>query len=235
MKKIGVIGAMDVEVRTLHNAMTSVRVNARAGIEFCEGVLAGAEAVVARCGIGKVNAAVCAQILIDSFNVSAVINTGIAGAISPKLRPLDIVLSADAVYHDFDVTDFGYPPLAIPGMNSVFKADERLILAAENAASQLNPRPAIHKGRIATGDIFVASGEAKARIQRLCAPLCVEMEGAAIAHVCAVNGVPFVIIRSISDMADDTGGSDYVFNEQSAAETSASLVIAMCAGVGGRE
>jgi adenosylhomocysteine nucleosidase len=216
---------MDVEVRTLKDAMASVRVEKRAGIEFCDGILAGRAAVVARCGIGKVNAALCAQILADVFGVSRVVNTGIAGAISPKLRPGDIVLSTDAVYHDFDVTGFGYPPTTIPDCESVFRADEGLIALAERAATKLGA--AVYRGRIATGDVFVASRETKRRIAELCDPLCVEMEGAAVAHVCRANGVPFVIIRCISDMADDSGGAEYSFNEKSAAETSARLVIGM--------
>ena len=227
MAKTGIIGAMDVEIRYLKDAMTKTSVKTRAGLEFLEGCLRGQDVVLARCGIGKVNAALCAQALIDAFDIARVINTGIAGAISDKLRPCDIVFSTDAVYHDFDVTGFGYAPMEIPGMDSVFKADARLLEIAAQAGASLNLTSVLHMGRIATGDVFVASLKKKREIQALCDPLCVEMEGAAIAHVCRANNTPFVIIRCISDMADDSGHAAYTFNEQAAAENSARLVTRM--------
>jgi adenosylhomocysteine nucleosidase len=227
MAKIGIIGAMDVEVSCLKNAMTTISTKTHAGLEFLEGALCGCDVVLVKCGIGKVNAALCAQALIDVFETVYVINTGIAGAISDKLRPCDIVLSTDAVYHDFDVTGFGYPPLSIPGMNSVFKADSLMLKAALEAAESLGFSRAMHSGRIATGDVFVASRQKKLDIRALCDPLCVEMEGAAIAHVCVTNKTPFLIIRCISDMADDSGHEAYEFNEKTAAETSARLVMKM--------
>jgi adenosylhomocysteine nucleosidase len=227
MAKIGIIGAMDVEVRFLKDAMTKISVKTRAGVEFFEGELRGQDVVLARCGIGKVNAALCAQALIDAFDIARVINTGIAGAISDKMRSCDIVFSSDAVYHDFDVTGFGYAPMAIPGMDSVFQADARMLETAARAGAGLSLSSALHTGRIATGDVFVASRQKKRDIQALCDPLCVEMEGAAIAHVCRANKTPFVIIRCISDMADDSGHKTYAFNEQAAAETSARLVTKM--------
>jgi adenosylhomocysteine nucleosidase len=227
MSKIGIIGAMEIEVLTLKNAMDSCAVSTHAGLEFYEGSMHGCKVIVVRCGIGKVNAAVCAQVLASVFAVTHIINTGIAGAISPELRPLDIVLSTDALYHDFDVTGFGYPPTIIPGMDSVFAADDALLAIAEKAEKTLELTSRVYRGRIATGDVFVASKAKKTDIQKLCSPLCVEMEGAAIAHVARSNSIPFVIIRSISDMADDSGNKDYTFNEKQAAETSARLVIGM--------
>jgi adenosylhomocysteine nucleosidase len=227
MIKIGIIGAMEIEVLKLKNAMESLVISKYAGLEFYEGSLQGCEVIVVRCGIGKVNAAICTQLLASVFNVTHIINTGIAGAIFQKLRPCDIVLSTDALYHDFDATGFSYPPTVIPGMNSVFEADKALLVVAEQAGQSLKLDSKMCRGRIATGDIFVASKTKKSDIQKLCNPMCVEMEGAAIAHTCYVNDIPFVIIRCISDMADDSGNTDYTFNEKSAAETSPLLVTRM--------
>jgi adenosylhomocysteine nucleosidase len=232
MTKIGIIGAMTVEVAMLKKAMSSASVKSRAGLRFYEGELCGLPVIVVRCGVGKVNAAICAQLLISEYRVTHIINTGIAGAILPELRPLDVVLSTDAVEHDVDVTGFGYPATVIPGMKSVFKADARLLAAAESAGKRLGVKT--RRARIATGDSFIDSAEKKQRIRELCGPACVEMEGAAIAHAAKLNGVPFVIIRSISDMADDSGAADSLFNEKAAAGTSARLVMGALEALGTR-
>jgi adenosylhomocysteine nucleosidase len=237
--KIGIIGAMDIEVALLKKEIKAAQKIAIAGLEFYSGAIAEHQVVLVKSGIGKVNAALCAQLLIREFGATHVINTGIAGAISPELRPLDIVLSTDAVYYDVDVSGFGYPVTVIPGMESVFRADTALIDAAEKACKNVSPEeshsgvtPLRHKskfvrGRIATGDAFIASAEKKARIREICAPVCVEMEGAAIAHACTLNATPFIIIRCISDMADDSGTTDSEFNEKTAADMCARITIGM--------
>jgi adenosylhomocysteine nucleosidase len=181
--------------------------------------------VLVKSGIGKVNAALCAQALIREFGVTHIINTGIAGAISPELKPLDIVLSTDAVYHDVDASGFGYPVTVIPGMESVFVADTALIDEAEKACKNAALPTKFVRGRVSTGDAFIASAEKKAHIREICNPLCVEMEGAAIAHACTLNATPFVIIRCISDMADDSGNADYEFNEKTAADMCARITL----------
>ncbi|NLD46816.1 MAG: 5'-methylthioadenosine/adenosylhomocysteine nucleosidase, partial [Clostridiaceae bacterium] len=198
MKKAGIIGAMKVEITLLLNAM---RVSGEV-IEktigkntFYEGQIAGCNVILVQCGIGKVNAAVSAQILVSVFSVDFIINTGIAGSLSSGLQVLDIVISTDTLYHDFDVTGFGYPDCTIPGMDtSIFLADKHLIELAVKAYQSGGFKQTITTGRIATGDIFVASKNIKNAIIKKCKPLCVEMEGAAVAHTAFLNNIPFVII-----------------------------------------
>ena len=241
MAKIGIIGAMDVEVRMLAGKMTGAdgvgapEKTTIASVTFYDGLLEGVPAVVVKSGIGKVNAALCAQRLILLFGVSHIINTGIAGALAHGLGVLDMVVSTDAIYHDFDVTGFGYHPCVIPQMEkSDFAADEKLVEAASEAFAELEKISGspfsgqkLVAGRVASGDQFISDSAKKDEIRALCNPACVEMEGAAIAHACFLNKVPFVIIRCISDMADDGGESTYSFNEDAAAKMSAELVLKM--------
>jgi adenosylhomocysteine nucleosidase len=227
--KFGIIGAMEVEVDLLKKSLLDTEHVTLGGLDFFSGAFADTPAVVVRSGIGKVNAALCAQLLIRDFGVTHIINTGIAGAISSDLRPLDLVLSTDVVYHDVDLTGFGYPPLTLPGMPTAFVADAGLINDAEKAAASLGSAHKTFRGRIASGDVFVASGVARKKIKTIANPLCVEMEGAAIAHAAMLYQTPFVIIRCISDMADDAGLHTYAFNERDAAELCAHLVIALVA------
>ncbi len=228
MKKAGIIGAMKVEITLLLNAMKGfgeVKEVVIGRNTFYEGNISGISVVLVQCGIGKVNAAISAQILISVFSVDFIINTGIAGSLSDNLKVLDIVISTDTLYHDFDVTGFGYPECTIPGMQtSVFLADKRLIELAVKAYTSGGFNQTIITGRIATGDVFVASKNLKHTITKKCKPLCVEMEGAAIGHTAFLNNIPFVIIRCISDTADEGAVSGDYF-EQKAAEISAYLVI----------
>ncbi|MDR3311915.1 MAG: 5'-methylthioadenosine/adenosylhomocysteine nucleosidase [Spirochaetaceae bacterium] len=224
----GIIGAMHVEVDLLKKALAVSEKQTIAGLEFFSGVLGGISFVVVQSGIGKVNAALCAQILIDRFRVNRIINTGIAGAIAEDLKPLDMVLSTELVYHDVDVSGLGYAPTMIPGMApSIFTADPGLLAAAKTAAQARGDNFRCYSGRIATGDQFIASLERKEAIRKTCAPLCTEMEGAAIAHVASVNRVPFLIIRCISDNADETVGTHYQFNEKAAADLCAYIVVTL--------
>ena len=236
MKKIGIIGAMEVEVQTLASSMTGedgtgdAKLIKLAHLSFYDGMLSGVRAVVVKSGVGKVNAALCAERLISEFGVTHIVNTGIAGAASSSLGVLDIVVSTDAMYHDVDATRFGYKPCEIPQMDTYrFPADKELITAAEKAFAKTDAakKHRLLKGRVASGDQFIASGKTKSRIKELCDPACIEMEGAAIAHTCYVNDVPFVIIRAMSDAADDNGGEAIAFNEKAAAEESAAIVIEM--------
>ncbi len=225
--KIGIIGAMDVEVGLLKAKLESAQTKEAGGLTFVEGLLNKIPVVIVKSGVGKVNAALCTQRLILQMGVTHIINTGIAGAMAKGLRVLDFVISTDALYHDMDATGFGYKITEIPQMKtSAFPADGKMIDAAKQAFDSL-PETKGHKliaGRIATGDQFISNAEIKAKIARDCSPSCVEMEGAAIAHAAYLNSVPFLIIRCMSDMADDSGESTYTFNEQSAAELSAKLV-----------
>lgn len=233
MKKIGIIGAMDSEIAVLRNTMKengSLKQITAGKCTFNEGIISGIPVAVVKSGVGKVNAALCAQRLILQFGADAVINTGIAGAVGGNLRIFDMAVSTDAVYHDMNATEFGYKPTEIPQMEtSAFPADERLVKAAETAFARTNAADGrkIVAGRIASGDQFVAEKSVKNQIKEICAPICVEMEGAAVAHACFVNDVPYVILRCISDMADDTVQATYSFNEDTAAEESSKLVIEM--------
>lgn len=227
MSKLGIIGAMDLEVDALKETMTGVTVVTRAGMDFYDGRLCGTDAVVVRCGIGKVNAALCVQILADLFHVSHVINTGIAGSLNAKLDIGDILVSTDAIHHDMDVTIFGYAPGQVPGLQREFTADEKLADLAVALCGQVNPGIKAMKGRVVSGDQFISNAEIKKRLIGEFAGDCAEMEGASIAHGASLNGIPFVIIRAISDKADGSAEMDYPTFERQAAIHSARLVEAI--------
>ena len=210
MRTVGIIGAMEVEVETLKKHMKVRRTVKKAHMEFCEGVLGGKEVVVVRSGIGKVNAAVCTQILVDDFKADTVINTGIAGSLKAEIDIGDIVLSSDAVQHDMDATGFGYEPGQIPRVETLaFKADEGLIHLAEECCSKVNPDIHTFVGRVVTGDQFISDKGKKKWLTDTFGGYCTEMEGAAIAQACYLNSIPFLIVRAISDKADDSATVDY--------------------------
>ena len=215
--KLGIIGAMDVEVATLKEQMAGLETAKIAGMEFCTGRLEDLDVVVVQCGVGKVNAAMCAQILCSVYGVTHLVNTGIAGSLCAELDIADMVVSTDAMYHDVDVQVFGYPVGQVPGMDVVaFPADEQLRAFAFAAAEAVNPGHT-RSGRVASGDQFVSRKEQKQKIIADSAAVCTEMEGAAIAHTAYRNGVPFVILRAISDKADDSAEMDYPTFERLAA------------------
>ncbi|MDD2958807.1 MAG: 5'-methylthioadenosine/adenosylhomocysteine nucleosidase [Lachnospiraceae bacterium] len=225
MKKTGIIGAMDVEVAVLKKDMKVRKVCRAAGMEFCEGELKGREVVVVRSGIGKVNAAVCTQILIDRFQVDAIINTGIAGSLNAEINIGDVVISTDVVHHDMDAVNFGYPLGQIPQMDVFsFQADEALAQTAARVCEKVNPEIKVFRGRIVSGDQFIADKETKNRIVENFHGFCTEMEGAAIAQASYLNQVPFVIVRAISDKADDSAAMDYPAFEKKAVEHSVRLL-----------
>ena len=207
---LGIIGAMDEEVAKLKETMQDVTVETKASMEFYKGTMNGKEVVVVRSGIGKVNAGICTQILCDLYHVDAVINTGIAGSLNAKIDIGDIVLSTDALQHDMDATGFGYPKGQIPRMDTLsFAADERLIKLAGQACKNAVPEIGVHVGRVVSGDQFISDKAVKERISSNFDGFCTEMEGAAIAQVSYLNKVPFVILRTISDKADDSATMDY--------------------------
>ena len=215
--KLGIIGAMDVEVAILKEKMTEKTVTTVGRMDFCEGKLSGCDVVIAQGGVGKVHAAMCAQTLCDRFAVTHLVNTGIAGSLCADLDIGDLVVSTDAMYHDFDCVNFGYPMGQVPGMDTLtFPADKAMIDYAFAAAETVN-HGHTKKGRIATGDQFVAVKELKDRIIANTQGLCTEMEGAAIAQTAYRNKVPFVILRAISDKADNSATMDYPTFERNAA------------------
>ena len=225
MKKLGIIGAMDVEVATLKERMEEKVVSEKAGMAFCEGTLEGLPAVVVQCGVGKVNAALCAQILCDCYGVTAIVNTGIAGSLRNELDIADLVISRDAIHHDFDLRFWGRPVGQVPGFDvTAFPADEKLMELAFQAAEAVNPG---HNkiGRVASGDQFICSREQKDKIIADTQAICAEMEGASIAHAAYRNGVPFVILRAISDKADDSAEMDYPTFEALAAQRCAQVTM----------
>lgn len=229
MEKIGIIGAMESEVRELANSIQNKESVQASNLTFYCGVLYGKNVVIVQSGIGKVNAALCAQLLIIKFGVTKVINTGIAGALGQGLGVFDFVVSTAAVYHDFDTTAFGYKKGQVPGLEERFTADEGLAALAVKAfgGTEFAQKHKIVKGLIASGDQFISDSKLKKSIKADFAPACVEMEGAAIAHACSLNKVPFVIVRCMSDMADESVEQTYSFNEDVCAATSACLVLKM--------
>lgn len=209
-KIIGIIGAMEEEVARLKEMMEEAEVKTKASMEFCRGRLMGKEVVVVRSGIGKVNAGICTQILVDEYDVCAVINTGIAGSLRAEIDIGDIVLSTDALQHDMEATAFGYPVGQIPRMDTLsFTADAKLREIAKAACERVNPEIHVHEGRVVSGDQFISDKEKKNWLIENFHGYCTEMEGAAIAQAAYLNGIPFLIIRAISDKADDSAHEDY--------------------------
>ncbi len=222
---IGIIGAMEEEVAVLKKEMTLEATITLASMQFCKGILCGKEVVVVRSGIGKVNAAVCAQILADRFQVDAIINTGVAGSLDANIDIGDMVVSTDLVEHDMDTTAFGDPLGQVPRMDTfAFPADEELVKKAVLANQEANPDIKTFTGRIVSGDQFVSSPEVKDKLTTYFGAKCTEMEGAAIAHVAYLNQISCVIIRAISDKADNSASMDYPSFEKKAIEHSLQLV-----------
>jgi adenosylhomocysteine nucleosidase len=225
MNVTGIIGAMEEEVNILKSKMQVESITKKASMEFYKGTLKGKDVVIVRSGISKVNAAVCTQILVDDFKINRVINTGIAGSLQNKIDIGDIVISCDALQHDVDATGFGYAPGVIPRMEtSTFVADEALVKLAKVVCEKEIPEITAHVGRVVTGDQFISDKEVKERIQSNFNGYCTEMEGASIAQVAYLNSIPFVILRAISDKADDSASVDYPTFEKKAIEHSVIIV-----------
>lgn len=229
MTKLGIIGAMTVEIEALKDQMTNLTAVERTGMTFYQGELEGLPVVVVVCGVGKVNAALCVQILCDCFNVTHVVNTGVAGSLCAELDIGDFVISRDAMYHDFDCHSLNpdYPVGQVPGMPvHAYPADDGLIRFAYDAAQLVHAGHA-RIGRVASGDQFVCDGAVKQAIIDNTGALCTEMEGTAIAHAAWRNGVPFVVIRAISDKADNSAEMDYPTFEAIAAKRCAAVTQTM--------
>ncbi|MGW8957244.1 5'-methylthioadenosine/adenosylhomocysteine nucleosidase [Paenibacillus sp. NPDC055715] len=202
MRKIyGLIGAMDEEIELLLATMTEASKSVKAGITYTKGVIHGQQVVICKSGVGKVNAAVTTQILIDSFGAEQIIFTGVAGAVHPDLNIGDIVISSTCMQHDMDVTPLGYARGVIPYQEtSEFAADPDLVRLAEQACQSFGDRYII--GKVLSGDQFVASRELVAALHQEMDGVCTEMEGAAVAQTAYMNAVPYVVLRSMSDKAD---------------------------------
>ena len=225
---LGIIGAMEVEVEKLRAKMTETEMKTVAGMNFCRGKLEGKDVVIVRSGIGKVNAGICSQILVDLYQVDGIVNTGIAGSLRNEINIGDLVLSTVAVQHDVDAGGFGYPAGEIPQLGvKEFPADERLLALAEEACREANPDISTFKGRVASGDQFVADKETKERIIENTQAYCTEMEGAAIGQAAYLNKIPYLVIRAISDKADDSAHVDYPTFERQAIRHTVNLVSRM--------
>jgi len=224
--KIGIIGAMELEVATLKNTMTVSRIVEKAGMKFHEGTLSGKDVVVVQCGIGKVNAGMCVQILSDLFEVTHLLNTGVAGSLNAALDIGDILVSVDAIQHDYDVSPLGYALGQIPGLDTLaFTADAAMADCAMAACRKVNPDINVIKGRVVSGDQFISSKEVKEHLISEFHGDCAEMEGAAIAQAAYLNKLPYIVLRAISDKADNSAEMDYPTFEKKSAENCAKLVI----------
>ena len=225
---IGIIGAMDLETEMLKREMGLANILEMAGMSFYSGNLKGKDVVVVTCGVGKVNSAICTQILINMFNVKSVINTGVSGAIESCLKIGDIVISTDCMEHDFDVTAFGYDMGIIPRQDcSVYTADENLVEIAYQASHETILEHEIYKGRIVSGDQFISSQDKKQMLLETFKAYTTEMEGASIAHTCFLNKRPFVIIRAISDQANGEAHVNFDEFAKDAAINSNHMVLRM--------
>ena len=225
MMKLGIIGAMSVEVETIKRQMQDVSVTCCAGMDFYSGILEQLPVVVVQCGVGKVNAALCVQVLCDRFSVTHIVNTGVAGSLLAEMDIGDFVVSKDALYHDFDchVLNDNYVVGQVPGLSvRAFPADDRLICLANAAAEKVHPGHS-RVGTVASGDQFICDEKIKDKIISDTGAICTEMEGAAIAHAAWRNSVPFVIIRAISDKADGSAEMDYPTFEAIAAKRCAAV------------
>ena len=222
---IGIIGAMDVEVNSLKDSAKISETKKIAEMEFCKGQIGEKDVVIVKCGMGKVNAGICANTLINEFGCTKVINTGVAGSLDSKIDIGDIVVSTDAVQHDYDVEAIGFKKGEVPYTGKVaFEADEAMRKAAVEAVEKSAPDIHVFEGRVCSGDQFISKKEQKEKIISDFGGMCCEMEGAAIAQACYLNGTPFVVMRAISDKPDETEIVEYKTFEEKAAQRCAKIV-----------
>ncbi|CAH0120067.1 MULTISPECIES: 5'-methylthioadenosine/adenosylhomocysteine nucleosidase [unclassified Paenibacillus] len=226
-RKIGIIGAMDEEIELLLQQLEQVRRTERAGVVYHEGVFRDRNVVVCKSGVGKVNAAVTTQILIDAYGVDCILFTGVAGALHPSLNIGDIVVSTTCMQHDIDVSALGFPRGVIPFQErSEFAAAPDLVeLAAAACEGLFGGRHML--GKVLSGDQFIADRSIVKELFETMDGACVEMEGAAVAQVCAMNGTPFVVIRSMSDKADGSAHTNFPEFTKQASEHSVQIISEM--------
>lgn len=224
--RIGIIGAMRVEMETIHARMKNVKTEEYARMKFYIGEIGTHEVILVQSGVGKVNAAMAAQMIAGHYHVDALINTGVAGALDHQLKVLDFVVSQDAQYGDVDATVFGYAYGEVPQMGIVqFPADKRLITKLTETISRIVGQERVHTGRVISQDRFISTTEDKQFLATTLQGTCCEMEGAAIAHVAYRFQTPYVILRAISDQADGSDLMQYDEFEERAAKLSAQIVL----------
>ena len=220
--KIGIIGAMQMEVDNLKEAMENQSVEVVSGISFVSGNVGDVEVVVAMCGVGKVFAAICAEAMILKYNPDMVINVGVAGTLTKDLSVYDVAVATDVFQHDMDTSALGDPVGLISGLNQIyFPTDEKMV---KLLCEVLKDKGINHvRGPIATGDLFMHDPAKKAQVRDDFRAIAAEMEGGSIGHVCTVNNVPFAVLRSISD--GDGGAMDYATFAEKAAVVSSEVVL----------
>lgn len=221
---IGIIGAMDVEVNTLKQKVKNKTVTNIAGIDFVMGDIEGVMAVVAQCSPGKVNAALCTQAMIDRFSPDCIINVGVGCSLSPEVVIKNIVIASDVCEYDIDITALGEPRGFINGLNMT-KVPTDTALSDSLARAAIICGERIHRGTVASGDTFIAGEELKHSLKTDFGAICGEMEGGAIGHTCAANGIPFAVLRSISDGGDENALMDYPTFKNIAAKLSTSIIL----------
>ena len=222
---IGIIGAMDVEIASLEEASDVVETTTIAGMDFFEGKIGDKDVVIVKCGVGNVNAGICANTLINDFGCTKIINTGVAGSLDNSIDIGDIVVSTDAVQHDYDCSVLGYEKgeILYTGLYA-FPADEELRADAVQAVKECAPEVKVFEGRVCSGDQFIYTAEQRDTISSNFGGMCCEIEGGAIAQACYLNDTPFVIIRAISDKPDETEIVEYQEFEAAAAAHCAKIV-----------
>ncbi|MBR3900308.1 MAG: 5'-methylthioadenosine/adenosylhomocysteine nucleosidase [Ruminococcus sp.] len=221
MKKIAVIGAMPSELADIRLMLGEAEIKRISGFDFYINEYKGNKIINACCGIAKVNAALCTQVMIDNFSPDYVINAGVAGGMNTAVKVCDIVISTEVLPHDLDPHFLAdYPPYC-----AVFKADDKIMDTAEKVCGEFSVNS--FRGRIVSGEQFISDSAVKAAIQEKFAPYAVDMESAAVGHCCFLNEMPFASIRCISDNADDEGAMSFDEFEKIAAKRVAEIVLRM--------
>jgi len=223
---IGIIGAMDAEISDLLGRLDDKTHEKVGSVDFYIGSIYGKRVAIAKCGIGKVFAAICAEAMILKYSPSLIVNTGVGGALGQGIRTTDVVIADKLCQHDMDTSAIGDPKGLVSGINKIyFEADTRAILILKNAADSLGVRSFV--GTVATGDKFIADASDKKKIISEFSAISCEMEGGAIAQVAFVNNVPFTVVRAISDSADGEATMDYPTFLPIAAKNSANMTLAL--------
>ena len=207
MKKVGIIFAMEEELNAFMDKITIQNEYDIFNLHFFHGIINNTECILVISGVGKVNAARTTQILIDNYNVDLIINIGVAGGVNTNLAIGDIVIGEKLVQHDFDITAFNHEKGFIPDIGVFIDGDEYLTKLAEDTL--LDSNCSFTKGVIASGDIFCTEEAMSSKIARKFNALCVEMEGASIAQVCFLSHIPFLVLRSISDIPNNNNVITY--------------------------
>ncbi|GCD10553.1 5'-methylthioadenosine/adenosylhomocysteine nucleosidase [Clostridium tagluense] len=226
--RIGVIGPTEKEIMPFINKISNKKLSESSMLKFYSGVYAGVEVVSVLCGVCKVNAAIATQLLISKFEVTHIILTGVAGALNKQLEIGDIIISSEVAYHDVSpeiLTEYH------PWMEDIyFRPDVELLKLCENVSNSFSITSKCHVGRIITGEAFITNNERESLIEKF-DPLCVDMESASVAHTCYVNNIPFIIIRSVSDGANENASETFAINIEMAALNSIKLVEELIKGL----